>query len=305
MENIAVLSMRIPIKIRFRYKAQMGIYNTGRKRHHDVCYTFDVFAPKSETDKIAEHRGWEINYTPDTKCFTNIDMKLRGTIFNCNPQEFLFFNANEVHTEVYAREADSRSLAIVFPSQFLRHILEESGIEPDEVIFDKINYALNPKISQLLDLLFQLRNADYASSLIYDCTATELVMHLLENSNSSASGRLKSEFSKGYYPSLVSKTKRMISQGFEEESFSLDQLAGEVGLSKFHLIRSFKAATGASPIQFLNALRIEKAKLLLRTTETSVSDVALASGFSTFSAFNKSFKRSTGLAPLSFRNSKV
>jgi AraC-like DNA-binding protein len=77
---------------------------------------------------------------------------------------------------------------------------------------------------------------------------------------------------------------------------SLDRLSAEAGQSKFHLLRTFKAATGFTPWQYQVHLRIEHAKRLLRVGEPA-SQVANACGFVDQSHFTRIFKSLIGVTP--------
>ena len=85
------------------------------------------------------------------------------------------------------------------------------------------------------------------------------------------------------------------------EDIRLDQLASIAALSKFHLIREFKAEVGSSPMDYLLGRRITESKNLLAGTELSVSDIAEAVGFSSGSYFSQRFKMTVGMTPLAFR----
>ncbi len=89
-----------------------------------------------------------------------------------------------------------------------------------------------------------------------------------------------------------------------KEDVSLEAVAAEAGLSRHHFCRLFKKYTGASPMQFLTRLRIEKAKDLFMRTTMNVSMVALEAGFNDLSGFIKNFKRTTGFTPNAFRKKK-
>ncbi len=85
------------------------------------------------------------------------------------------------------------------------------------------------------------------------------------------------------------------------QDVSLSQLAGLADLSEKHLCRCFKQATGESPYQYVLKLRAEEAKRLLRSGKASISEIALAIGFSTPSHFSTAFRKATGLSPSEFR----
>ncbi len=82
---------------------------------------------------------------------------------------------------------------------------------------------------------------------------------------------------------------------------SLEALAGQVHLSPLYLTRTFKAAFGEPPHQYVLRRRIERAKELLRDTEMPVVEVALAAGFSSQSHLSHWFQRMVGVAPGAYR----
>ena len=88
------------------------------------------------------------------------------------------------------------------------------------------------------------------------------------------------------------------------EGVSLADLAREVGLSRFHFARAFKAATGLPPHQYLTTRRVERAKQLLLHTDLPICDVALESGFGSQSHLSERFRRTTGQTPLRFRRNR-
>lgn len=81
------------------------------------------------------------------------------------------------------------------------------------------------------------------------------------------------------------------------ESIRLDQLAELAGISRFHFSRCFKASTGMTPMAFLERARIERAQALIRTNELSLSQIAMAVGYSDQSHFIRRFKRHVGQTP--------
>lgn len=81
-----------------------------------------------------------------------------------------------------------------------------------------------------------------------------------------------------------------------EEAFSLDELAAEAGLSKFHFLRVFAKATGQTPHAYLVNLRVNRARDLL-ATGTRPAEAAVAAGFADQSHLTRVFKRIVGVTP--------
>jgi AraC family transcriptional regulator len=86
-----------------------------------------------------------------------------------------------------------------------------------------------------------------------------------------------------------------------EEAVGLTELADIACLSPFHFNRAFSRAMGAPPHRYLAALRLERAKTLLAIGNTSIVDIALASGFFSQSNFTRAFHRATGTTPSAYR----
>lgn len=86
------------------------------------------------------------------------------------------------------------------------------------------------------------------------------------------------------------------------EKVSLNQLAEMVYLSPSYLSRIFAKETGTAFNDYLNAVRVTKAKALLKYNDLRVADVANAVGFDDQSYFTKVFHRVTGMTPVKYRH---
>jgi AraC family transcriptional regulator len=85
------------------------------------------------------------------------------------------------------------------------------------------------------------------------------------------------------------------------EPLSLATLAERARLTRFHFLRSFRAAVGTTPHQSLVAARLRRAAKLLLETRLPVTDVAFEAGFGDLSNFIRTFRRATGRSPRAFR----
>ncbi|WP_455383949.1 helix-turn-helix domain-containing protein [Acidihalobacter prosperus] len=86
-----------------------------------------------------------------------------------------------------------------------------------------------------------------------------------------------------------------------DESPSLDMIARLCGVSRRHLTRLYRRQTGHSIHAQLNALRMQRAAVLLATSALTVMQVAGEVGFENPSHFARAFRRCHGVAPSAFR----
>jgi AraC-like DNA-binding protein len=85
------------------------------------------------------------------------------------------------------------------------------------------------------------------------------------------------------------------------QPLTLDDLARAAALSPNHLLRTFRAAFGQTPHQYLTRLRLAHARRLIATTDLPITDVCLAVGFESLGSFSTLFRREFGLAPSHLR----
>lgn len=90
-------------------------------------------------------------------------------------------------------------------------------------------------------------------------------------------------------------------EGHFRESLTLDLLAQQVHINKFHLAHTFRKEFGISPINYIQKLRIQESRELLRTTNYSLSHIARTCGFSSPSYFSQRFRQAEGKSPAQYR----
>lgn len=73
------------------------------------------------------------------------------------------------------------------------------------------------------------------------------------------------------------------------------------GLAVRTFKRRFESATGYSPLEYVQSLRIEEAKQMLESMDDAIDHIATETGYSEPAAFRRLFKRSTGISPLQYR----
>src|SRR5260370_35694240 len=88
---------------------------------------------------------------------------------------------------------------------------------------------------------------------------------------------------------------------YSHTNLRLADLAEVAETSLFHFARLFHECMGMPPHQYLTQIRIERAKMLLRTPRRNMGQIASAAGFASASHFAKTFRRVVGVSPTSWR----
>ncbi|HEY3678900.1 MAG TPA: AraC family transcriptional regulator [Bradyrhizobium sp.] len=90
-------------------------------------------------------------------------------------------------------------------------------------------------------------------------------------------------------------------EGHLAEPLTLDEIAGVAGISRFHLVRAFAAATGLSVMRYARARRLTEAARALAGGAPDILSVALEAGYGSHEAFTRAFRDHFGVTPEAVR----
>ncbi len=85
------------------------------------------------------------------------------------------------------------------------------------------------------------------------------------------------------------------------QPLSLEELAEQAHLSRYHFIRQFRRAFYVTPHQYLTRKRLDQAKYLLATSTLSITDICFEVGFESVGSFSTLFHKSVGWSPSVYR----
>jgi AraC family transcriptional regulator len=86
------------------------------------------------------------------------------------------------------------------------------------------------------------------------------------------------------------------------DALTLDEIAGVAGVSRFHMVRSFAAATGLSVMRYVRARRLSEAARSLAAGAPDILNVALDADYGSHEAFTRAFRDRFGVTPEAVRN---
>src|SRR5215475_6306025 len=138
-----------------------------------------------------------------------------------------------------------------------------------------------------------------AGSIYAESLVNTLVAHILRH-YSTAGERFQHHLG-GLPKHKLRRVAEFIEENLEHD-LTLAEIAEIAELSPFHFARSFKQATGSTPIQFLMHRRVDLAKQLLVESELPIVEIGLRAGFKNQSHFTTLFRKITALTPKAYRN---
>ncbi|MBD0825385.1 hybrid sensor histidine kinase/response regulator transcription factor [Aestuariibaculum marinum] len=96
---------------------------------------------------------------------------------------------------------------------------------------------------------------------------------------------------------FINDMNKHVHENIDDSSYNVEQLASDLGISRVQLYRKIKAILNINVSDYIQNLRLEKAKILLQESALSISEIAYSVGFSSPSYFSLTFKNKFGKSP--------
>ncbi len=188
----------------------------------------------------------------------------------------------------------------ISPSLVRGYNLSLSDYSEYKHIFSRAQY---PRIYELTTAVIrelEEQKPHYKTSAMGLLLSLCIELHRAQSENSSAQAATEAKHT-SENAMVISPVLDYMEDHYAEQ-FDMDSLADLCRLSPTHFRRLFNSIMGASPLEFLNTMRIEKACNLLRSTEYSVLNISEMVGFRSVSSFNRHFMDIMQTTPRSYRN---
>lgn len=110
------------------------------------------------------------------------------------------------------------------------------------------------------------------------------------------------EFSVNELETRINKAKLLIRENLTN-NISLESIASEINMSYSWFRKIFKEYTGFSPANYIQEMKLQRAKNLLISSDLSIKEIAYSLNFDSISYFSSTFRKKTGYTPLQYRMS--
>lgn len=222
----------------------------------------------------------------------------RGTTYSAPAGSLLTLNPDELHDGEAGVEYGYHYRMMYTPPDIIKEMLSEGLRVKPALRYFKEPVTMDADIARRFLYAHQLLDYDTAPLLeIQGCLVDVLTDLFLRHAYPTQPPRHLTSYA------AIRKAREFIDASFTENP-TLDTIAREVGLSRFHFLRLFKTSTGISPHAYLIQRRLDYAKTLIQQG-CSLAQAAHEAGFADQSHLTRRFKAAYGITPGQYQHALV
>lgn len=178
-----------------------------------------------------------------------------------------------------------------------RNRFPDVHLQADKLITDENGIYTNGGAYSFLNLILYLIEKYYDRETAIYCSK----VYQIEMDRQSQSSFIIFKGQKQHDDEMVKEAQTYIESKMEEK-ISVEQLSLRFAVGRRNFDRRFVKATGNTPLEYAQRVKIESAKKAFETSRKTIHEVMYGVGYSDAKAFREIFRRITGLSPLEYRN---
>jgi transcriptional regulator GlxA family with amidase domain len=179
----------------------------------------------------------------------------------------------------------------------LRSMFPKVNLQKDQLITDENGIYTNGGAYSFLNLILYLVEKYYDRQTAIFCSK----VFQIEMDRHSQSSFIVFKGQKTHGDELVKKAQVFIESKLDEK-ISVEHLASKFAIGRRNFDRRFIKATGNTPVEYSQRVKIEAAKKAFETSRKTINEVMYEVGYSDVKAFREVFRKITGMSPLLYRN---
>lgn len=261
--------------------------------------TFEVFhyrEPRPGTVEVHHHDFYEVYYLLGGK----VEYWVDGRILAMQPGDLLLIDPQELHRPIIDPQSPVYERIVLWIN---REFLEKLHREQMDLCdcFDSQTHLLRPDASQrgaLTACMGEMVREFYSSEPGSSLAAYGLFLQFMVQLNRMAKKASPKPVENTQLSALVQKTLAYISENLNHP-ITLEQLATQFFVSKYHLSHTFSREVGVSIYRYILLRRLMLARQLMASGE-SAGQACKTCGFSDYTGFYRAFKSEYGISPREF-----
>lgn len=240
------------------------------------------------------HSYYEIYYLlkGQSRMFINQD------ICYLHPGDALVIPPMEIHRVFYQENQEAERYRLCFTKASVKGFYSGCGLNDSESMFSRYKASFMPDQRRDAEHIFRQMESESHMKAPYSFIQLQSLLYQFL----SLFGRSQGEEQETLCTSeeSIMRAVRYIQKHFSE-CLTLGHVSEVAHMSPTYFSRRFKGTTGLGFKEYLNYIRLQKASHLLSTTDETVTNIALACGFSDGNYFGDVFKQAKGVSPARFR----
>lgn len=178
-----------------------------------------------------------------------------------------------------------------------RSLFPKVKLQPDQLITDENGIYTNGGAYSFLNLVIYLVEKYYDRQTAIHCS--KIFQVEMDRHRQSVFAIFSGQ--KAHHDEEVKKAQAYIEERVGEK-ISIEELSSKFAMGRRNFDRRFIKATGNTPVEYAQRVKIEFAKKALESTRKTVNEVMYDVGYSDVKAFREVFRKITGVSPLEYRS---
>ena len=276
-------------------------------RQYMVSKDFELFYYENRTPLTVDlhtHDYYEFYFFLEG----NVQMQIGNDFYPVRFGDIMLIPPQVPHrTIINTQAAPYRRFVFWISQEYCNHLLQSS---PDyayimqyvgtanQYVFHTDLISFNSVQSKILRLLEEMRSQKFGKEAQISICVNDLILHLNRLAH-----ELNTPGKKNYDRVLYRQLMEYIEEHVEED-LSLEKIASEFFVSKYHIAHVFKDNTGLSIHQFITKKRLDLCRDAIQS-KMSITEAYQMFGFGDYSSVYRAFKKEYGISPKDFRDMQM
>jgi transcriptional regulator GlxA family with amidase domain len=179
----------------------------------------------------------------------------------------------------------------------LKQLYPKVSLKTDQLITDEQGIYTNGGAYSFLNLIIYLVEKYYDRETAIFCSK----IFQIDMDRQSQSSFIIFSGQRSHNDELIKKAQLYIESN-PDEKISIERLAADFAVGRRNFDRRFIKATGNTPVEYAQRVKVEAAKKAFETCRKTINEVMYEVGYSDLKAFREVFRKVTGLSPIDYRN---
>lgn len=287
------------VKVDILYYNSFNIKNkVGEMKDYEICYYNDK---NMSNDEKHVHSYYEVYFLSED----NASVFIQNKLYKLWQGDVVILPPGTLHRVIHREESETYSyFAFCISCEYYEKLLQiskdyeymiKSVLEEEEYIYHNTQVEFSDIQSAIFHLLEEIHGNQYGKETKIFIGICDLLL-LLNRMVYKKKHPQKAKEEENLYGNIL----KYIDDNLEKE-LSLEYLAGEFLVSKYHIAHIFKENTGISIHQYIMKKRLTACKEAILSNR-SISKVYLMFGFKDYSSFYRAFKKEFGISPKEYKD---